>query len=461
MKNLNYDPEGTVETIVKNGLCTECGFCEPVCPTKAISLGEDPGTGEILPKVNEDTCIMCPLCLAVCPGETVDFDKYYQEYIGTEQYDKYTGYIEKTYLGWSGDNRRRHDGASGGVISELARFALKSGHIDYLMFAKPSRSDTFRTETIITDNPDDLDGASGSIYYPVPMGEGIDLLFKHKISPKSKLGLIGLPCHIHGAHKTFDTGKYKRFNWHLIFGVFCGGVWSYKALDKYLSTKNLQRKDITSFAFRGGGWPGKVTFTTNEGITVEDERCKPAITERINKASIYSANSFYTPHRCFTCSDGLAELADISFGDPWLKSQKAETIGKTIIITRTNKAADLLADAQKAEVLKLEKIDNDLVVVSQKSMLTFKQNYRIINRIIALITGKRTPRYNYKWLSNDKSPRIIYLYALSSYMCHLVARKTGSKYVRVPLIVFRGVIARFIKDRVVKLTSRDNENYFS
>lgn len=456
-----YDAEGTVESIVNNGLCTECGFCEPICPTNAIRMQEDGRTGEILPKVDPELCVMCPLCLAVCPGETVDFDKYFREYIGTSEYEKYGGYIEKTYLGWSTSQENRHRGASGGVIFELARFALESGQIDYLMFAKPRWDAPFRSETILTNDPTDLEGASGSIYYPVPLGEGVDLLLEREISSSAKLGLIGLPCHIHGAHKTFDTGRYRRFNWHLIFGVFCGGTWSYKAVDQYLAAKGVERQDVASFAFRGGGWPGKITFTTKDGRTLEEERHKPAITDRINKASIFSANSFYTPHRCLTCSDGLADLADISFGDPWLKSQKGETRGKTLIITRTRRASDLLDAAQSAGIIDLEQIDNELAVVSQKSMLTFKQNYRVFNRIIALATGRRTPNYNYKWLTDDRSPRAIYMYALISYFCHMVARRTDSKYVRVPLAILRGIVARAIKDHVVRLTSRDGENYFT
>jgi coenzyme F420 hydrogenase subunit beta len=456
-----YDPEGTVETIVDNGLCTECGFCEPVCPTRAIRLEEDPRSGEILPRVDPELCVMCPLCLAVCPGETVDFDRYFEEYIGTTEYAKYTGYIERTYLGWSTDDRRRHGAASGGVLFELARFALESGRLDYLIFAKPRSDNPFRSETILTNRPEDLEGASGSIYYPVPLGENIDRLLHENVPRSAKLGLIGLPCHVHAAHKTFDTGRFRKYRWELLFGVFCGGTWSYKAIDQYLETKQLKRDDVSRFAFRGGGWPGKISLTTKDGRTIEEERHKPAITDRINKGSIFSANSFYTPHRCLTCSDGLADLADISFGDPWLKSQKGERDGKTLIVTRNEKALRLLMAAEAAGVVKLARLDNELAVVSQKSMLTFKQNYRVFSRIIGLITGRRTPRYEYKWLKNDRTPRALYAYALASYLCHLVARRTDSKYLRIPLATIRGLIARFTKDYLVRLTPRDRENYFS
>ncbi|MDD2884796.1 MAG: 4Fe-4S binding protein [Azonexus sp.] len=49
-------------------MCTACGDCKPVCPTKAIS------SGKIFYKIDAATCTECdghndsPLCVDVCPS---------------------------------------------------------------------------------------------------------------------------------------------------------------------------------------------------------------------------------------------------------------------------------------------------------------------------------------------------------------------------------------------------------
>lgn len=51
--------------------CTICHKCEPLCPTKAISLGED------IYEINEKKCVECkgyydePQCHVVCPVDVI------------------------------------------------------------------------------------------------------------------------------------------------------------------------------------------------------------------------------------------------------------------------------------------------------------------------------------------------------------------------------------------------------
>src|SRR5690606_13363334 len=123
------------------------------------------------------------------------------------------------------------------------------------------------------------------------------------IAASSKLCLVGLPCHIHGAHKLFDTGRFKRYKWELLLGLFCGGTWTYKAVDTYLKDRNLGREDVSNFSFRGDGWPGKIMIRTKDNREIKESRQEQTLVARINRSTIFSASSFFTPHRCLTCSD--------------------------------------------------------------------------------------------------------------------------------------------------------------
>lgn len=51
--------------------CIICGKCEPLCPTNAISLGDD------IYEINVNKCVECighfdePQCVAVCPVDVI------------------------------------------------------------------------------------------------------------------------------------------------------------------------------------------------------------------------------------------------------------------------------------------------------------------------------------------------------------------------------------------------------
>jgi ferredoxin len=53
---------------IDSDMCTACGDCKPVCPTKSISAGK------IFYKIDAGTCSECdghndtPLCVDVCPA---------------------------------------------------------------------------------------------------------------------------------------------------------------------------------------------------------------------------------------------------------------------------------------------------------------------------------------------------------------------------------------------------------
>lgn len=459
MSKIGYSPEGTVESIVRDGLCTQCGFCEPVCPTHAIRLGEAPRSGEVLPVVDAMACVMCPLCLKVCPGAAVDFDRIYRDYLGVTTYSQYQGYVKEAWLSWAVDEAGRRDGASGGALTAIARFALVAGHLDFLVFARARADDPFRSETVITANPADLDGASGSLYYPVPLGEGFTRARIEQLPLTARLGLIGLPCHIHAAHNLTDTGWFRRIHWHLIFGIFCGGTWTWRATDTLLSKLGMTRRDLARFSYRGDGWPGRIHWVRKDGAQGTLARHNRGFLEGLDHSAIFSANSFFTPQRCTTCTDGLAELADLSFGDPWLKSQRGETRGKTLVVVRSDRGKHLLSDAMAQGLVGGQSLAVDLVAVTQKGMLVLKHNAGAFLWIARVLKG-RAPSYRYAWSAPSPRPLLFRLYALLSRLNGFVGTRLNHRWARAPLYLIHGLLGRILK-RSVRISDSDSENYFT
>ena len=457
----NNPEKKNITWVVQNGLCAQCGFCHTVCPVHAIEIQRDLTAGENLPLVNKDRCIFCLSCIQVCPGLGVDFDRYYRTYLSRASYSKYRGYIKNAYIGYSSNRTHRSNSASGGLLSELAAFALESGILDYIVYAEQKKENPFQVQTQITGNPEQIRKNTGSIYFPVPLGRGLTELLETHISKNDRLGLIGLPCHIQGVHKLSDINRFKKYNWYLLFGIFCGGTWTYRATEAILRELGENKKSLVRFSFRGKGWPGKISWTRKDGSECEISRHHRKGIKNMVLSSIFLANSMYTPHRCFTCSDGLAELSDLAFGDPWLQSLKEETLGKTMVVVRTSKARDLLEQAQSAGVIRFKEVSDWEVMVAQKGMLMYKQNFQAFFPPVKLLGRKLTPQFNYIWQGKEKIPTSIRVYAYVSYTNYLIGKKFPWPWLRFFLTSLQSLVGRIIKKRFFYLTDRDQDNYFS
>lgn len=81
----------TAEAGSSDNLCTSCGYCEMICPTKCIQV-ELPvnKTVPVLPKnfhFNAATCVYCYLCVDVCPESAIAFSKQDKNAESASSYD--------------------------------------------------------------------------------------------------------------------------------------------------------------------------------------------------------------------------------------------------------------------------------------------------------------------------------------------------------------------------------------
>ncbi|MFC1630197.1 Coenzyme F420 hydrogenase/dehydrogenase, beta subunit C-terminal domain, partial [Patescibacteria group bacterium] len=119
------------------------------------------------------------------------------------------------------------------------------------------------------------------------------------------------------------------------------------AIDFFLKKFNIKKEEVESIDYRGDGWPGYMKIFRKNG--------------QVMKYSFPSywtiaGSNFFYPKRCLACSDCSSEFADISFGDAWLPEFKKDTIGRSLIISRTEKGDAILKQAQEQGVIELEQI---------------------------------------------------------------------------------------------------------
>ena len=295
----------TVQHIVNDHLCMQCGTCAGTCPKDAIEMRWSLSEGW-LPHVLSERCDDCDDCLAVCPARGVDYAPgawWRGRNKGAPTLD-FLGPWRGLWFGWAADESTRYAGASGGVATAVLAGALQDGLIDAAVVAGVSATNPLAVEPLVARSVEDIAACRGSKYNMVAMNDQLRLVLREP----GRYAFAGLPCHVQGLR--LAQRRYRRLRERVVFslGIFCG--WSSQPRATELAARRLgvDPEELTDVRYRGPGWPGGLRLAIRSGDS--RERPYPQYFDRTMAA--------FTPPRCRSCPDGLAELADLSVGDAWL-----------------------------------------------------------------------------------------------------------------------------------------------
>jgi coenzyme F420 hydrogenase subunit beta len=358
-------------------LCTGCGTCAGVCPGNAIDMKFDRNLGIYLPCVNKDQCSECGLCIKVCPGPSVDFTQLNKEIFARLPINPYLGNLSKCYTGHSTNHEIRYEASSGGVITSLLLFALKEGLIDGALVTK-TENDDLKPQPLIAHTPEEILSATKSKYCPTPT----NMALKRILKEKGHFAAVGLPCQTHGIRMAQNAMPELKEKIVLVLGLFCSHNVNFQGTVNFLHRMKVDLADVQVLHYRGGGWPGKPMIRLKNGGNLRD-------TEGVWNAMF--TPRFFTPQRCMTCCDPTNELADISFGDPWLPKFRNERTGKSLIIARTDNGNSILKQAQSQYIIQLEPITDNEVKQSQGTIHYKKHTVTAMTKLQSVLHP--TPNY--------------------------------------------------------------------
>lgn len=373
--------KNNISLTLNNSLCTGCGICEDVCPTQSIQITKV--KGENIPILNETKCLgdKCGRCLKVCPGIGLDIKTKAENLFNTEKQDKYIGHYIALYTGHSNDKEIRYHSASGGITSQFLIYLLEKKIIDGVVVTAFSETDHITPISYIAKTKDDILKARSSKYCPVAL-HNVGNQIKNSVG---KYIIVGLPCHIQGFRKRAEIDTKFRENVIGYFSIYCSSNRTYYAQEFLLKKYNIQKKDISYFAYRDNGCLGNLTInSTKKNISVP----------YINYYG--SLRSFFKPRRCLTCIDHYGALADVCFGDIHISPFSEDKVGISSWIVRNNFFDELFKQAAKEKYITMNLVDANTLNESQKTMLYPKQRraQAIIN--IDKFIGKRTVKYDFK-----------------------------------------------------------------
>lgn len=358
--------------ILESELCTGCGLCSVVDPT--VSIVEKRGLLQPQPfpkRVDMDE---------FCPGMGYDLKQMGAELFPQSSYCYELGFYKNLLAIRSQSVATLKNASSGGVITEICKYALEKHLVDGIICTKYNYSrDKVRPVSFIAYNEEDLLLAQGSKYCPTST---LSILSEIVKCPSKKFILIGTPCQIAGFRKFSLLHASLRDQIVLCISNFCGGYRDFRELDFFIHNVAGFKK-ATYFRHRGGGQPGGMKIINETG----EEYAAPY--------PDYAKLSHYVKvERCSLCMDAVAELSDISCGDAWLDYLK-EDGPWSIAITRSNTAKSIVERMlNEGRLLMKKELSAEEVISSQRSNLTSKKYRQFYRLRLRKLLGKCSPDWH-------------------------------------------------------------------
>lgn len=297
--------------IIDNGLCHRCGTCVGICPTDALGLDD-----ESYPKVkNLSACTDCDLCVKTCPGDEFNFEKTHLEKFGNKgEITSTHGEFSNSFVAYANDPWLREHSTSGGLVTAILLHLIETKQIDGALVIVSDPENIWKGKPIIARTKDEILDSLKSKYSIAPTNS----VFKEIREIEGKYAIVGLPCQIHGFHKAKELDAKLKERIVLSIGIFCHAAVEYEGYRTVWESLGEKREKATKFISRVGKHPGTPYIEFGDGTQEpvyfpKKKGFRPSSMEIIN--ILYR---LYSPKRCLTCFDALAEFADISVGDPWM-----------------------------------------------------------------------------------------------------------------------------------------------
>ena len=352
----------TIKSVLEDELCTNCGTCVALCPKNAIMMEVNEKIGAYIPKLDENKCIFCGICYEVCPGNGINYNQMNLDLFGKKSENVFVGNFLTAYAGYSKNTSIRTNSSSGGLITQILIYALENNIINGALVTRMSKDNPLQPEPFIARTKEEIIEAAQSKYCPVPANVALREILES--TNEEKIAVVGLPCHINGIRKAEQINKKLNDRIVLHIGLMCNHTPNFNATKTFIERQNVNEKDLIQIKYRGNGWPGNMEITTSE------KKLHIPLTEYWR----FIGSIFYYPRNCLTCSDGICELSDISFGDAWLQEyKKNDNIGTSICVVKNQCAKNILMGMVSNNELELDEIDIQNVIGSQLGMLYLKK----------------------------------------------------------------------------------------
>jgi coenzyme F420 hydrogenase subunit beta len=402
--------------IINNGLCHRCGSCVGICPTKVLTVDE-----QEYPKItNLSACTDCDLCAKVCPGDEFNYEDYFKKQFDTPaNYQSTQGYTKETVLAHACDPVTRENSSSGGLVTALLIDLLENKQIDGALVITADDEKLWKGKPTIARDRESLIKSMKSKYAITATNS----LFSEILSTPGKYAIVGLPCQIHGYIKAAELDNRLKERVVLTIGLYCHAAIEHEAYETIWETLGDKTQNAKRFISRVGKHPGAPHLELSDGTLYPvyfgyKNGYKPSSMEVINV--LYR---IYTPERCLTCFDALAEFADISVGDPWMPRPNKDISfydGWSFAFVRTSRGQEIMRKARERKAINTQTVPEYMANLCNRSMSTEKRHraFRFIETHRR--QGKSIPSYGDPFQAFPKNKGFKFILTEISLLTHIL-----------------------------------------
>lgn len=289
------------------------------------------------------------------------------------------------FYAFSTNDQIRKGSSSGGILTEIALFLLKSGAVQGVIQTKASQKSPIQTETVVSVTEEDVRSCAGSRNtVSSPLLALADLIEKGK-----RYAFIGKPCDVQAVRNWQRNNIQAREQIPYLFSFFCAGLPSLQAEQKLLKHLNTSEGTCTKITYRGNGWPGYTVACSAQGETGQmryEESWGKILGRDVALA-------------CRFCLDGIGEAADISCGDGWyIKNGKpdfSEHAGRNVVFVRTARGESIIKALKQKKLIECEYSNHIYDELGVIQAYQFNRRTTMQIRLAALkLYGRSTPKYN-------------------------------------------------------------------
>jgi len=307
--------------VIQEGLCIGCGACIGLCPYFQSYRGK---TALLFP------CnVEAGRCLAHCPKAEVDVEGLSQFHFAKPYDGSPLGAWRSIHVSRAGDRVKKQPFQSGGTVSAMMYFALRTRRIDGAILTD---RDGILPEPRLVTRPAAVFRQSLSKYTAAPTLEAMN---RAVTAGYGALGVVATPCQAMSLAR-MRMNPLAKPSFHdptaLVVGLFCTWALDFRQFESFLSQR-MPLREIVKIDIPPPPASVLEVYLKEGKIDFPLDEIRPLV-----------------PESCGYCPDMTSEFADISVG---VLEGRPEM--NTLII-RTERGEEMVREARQKEYLVLEEM---------------------------------------------------------------------------------------------------------
>jgi coenzyme F420 hydrogenase subunit beta len=331
--------------------------------------------GSLVPEFSDDISFLADAWEA-CPGKGVDYPRLYGKHYGRLPEDWCLGIVDSIWTGHAADRQVRSGGASGGVVSAVLVYLLKTGKIDGAVLVKQDYPSPGEASWFIARTKEEILSCAQSVYVPTSTLDSMS-----KLTPGERYAMTCLPEQSAALRVLQHEGQEQANQIHYVIGLYTGTALESGAVRALLRSNGIADDDaVRSLKWRAGEWPGYLEIHTASGRVV-----------RSKKVYYNYLIPFYITQASLQSMDFANEFADLSVGDAW--SPKYESLGQgfSVVLSRQPEITELLLEMSAKQELVLEQADPLTASGMHGHMIDFKKRGGFLRNRLRRALGASAP----------------------------------------------------------------------